>query len=165
MPMGPVELTDQVGLDIALDVSASLRERLDTAFPASPGWLQTMVDEGKLGRKTGEGLYAYDEDGKPKKQRLDALPDGSKDDPDMLDRLILPMLNAVVACLREGVVESEDVADGAMIFGTGFAPFRGGPIHYTKQRGVDEIVARMTELADKHGPRFAPDEGWQRLKS
>ncbi len=165
MPMGPVELTDQVGLDIALDVSASLRERLDTAFPDSPGWLQTMVEEGKLGRKTGAGLYAYDDDGKPQKQRLDALPDGSKDDPDMLDRLILPMLNAVVACLREGVVESEDVADGAMIFGTGFAPFRGGPIHYAKQRGVDEIVARMNELADKHGPRFAPDEGWQRLKS
>ena len=149
MPMGPIELTDQVGLDIALDVSSSLRERLDVPFPDSPGWLKTMVGEGKLGRKTGAGLYDYDSDGKPKKKRADSLPDSAKDDPDILDRLILPMLNAVVACLREGVVDSEDVADGAMIFGTGFAPFRGGPIHYARQRGVDDIVAKLNGAAGK----------------
>ncbi|HEY9057643.1 MAG TPA: 3-hydroxyacyl-CoA dehydrogenase family protein, partial [Aurantimonas sp.] len=163
MPMGPVELADQVGLDIAVEVSGSLRERLDNDFPETPAWLEKMVADGKLGRKSGSGLYDYDSDGKPRKQKIEALPDSVKDDPDILDRLILPMLNAVVACLREGVVESEDVADGAMIFGTGFAPFRGGPIHYAKKRGIDEIVARLKALADKHGPRFQPDAGWDQL--
>ena len=164
MPMGPVELNDQVGLDVALDVSESLRERLGGAFPATPSWLKKMVDEGKLGRKTGRGLYEFDDKGKPQKKPVEALKDGSKDDPDLLDRLILPMLNAIVACLREGVIEDEDIADGAMIFGTGFAPFRGGPIHYAKKRGVGDIVAKMNKLREKHGERFTPDAGWDRLK-
>ncbi|MCQ0987827.1 3-hydroxyacyl-CoA dehydrogenase NAD-binding domain-containing protein [Jiella marina] len=165
MPMGPIELSDQVGLDIALDVATSLRERLGTdTLPEAPAWLTRMVEEKRLGRKTGAGLYDYDDDGKPKKRDVKALPDDSKDDPDLLDRLILPMLNAVVACLAEGVIEDQEVTDGAMIFGTGFAPFRGGPVHYARERGVDGIVARMNELAKKHGPRFRPHEGWSRLK-
>ncbi|MEX6508274.1 3-hydroxyacyl-CoA dehydrogenase NAD-binding domain-containing protein [Jiella sp. M17.18] len=164
MPMGPIELTDQVGLDIALDVATSLRADLDTEFPETPDWLKKMVEEGKLGRKTGAGLYEYDKDGKSKKRKLDALPDTAKDDPDLLDRMILPMLNAVVACLREGVIAREDIADGAMIFGTGFAPFRGGPIHYARTRGIDDIVAKLSALEEKHGARFRPDAGWERLK-
>ena len=81
------------------------------------------------------------------------------------DRLVLPMLNTLVRCLREGVVEEEEVADAAMIFGTGFAPFRGGPLHYARERGVDEITAKLHALAQKYGDRFAPDEGWERLKT
>ena len=168
MPMGPVELADQVGLEIALDVSNSLRDRLGGDNPPNPDWLETLVSEGKLGRKTGAGLYEYDSDGKPKKKKIEQLPDDAPGaavpDADILDRLLMPMLNAVVACLREGVVDSEDIADGAMIFGTGFAPFRGGPLSYAKTRGVEEITTRMRALAEKHGDRFAPDEGWERLK-
>ena len=165
MPMGPIELTDQVGLDIALDVATSLRERLgENTLPPAPDWLTTMVEEKRLGRKTGRGLYDYDEEGKPKKIAPEALPDGSRDDPDMIDRLILPMLNAVVACIDEGVITDEEIVDGAMIFGTGFAPFRGGPIHYARQRGIDGIVQRMKDLAAKHGPRFKPHPGWERLE-
>ncbi|MCQ8780701.1 3-hydroxyacyl-CoA dehydrogenase NAD-binding domain-containing protein [Mangrovibrevibacter kandeliae] len=163
MPMGPVELADQVGLDIALEVSTSLRERLGPVFPEVPDRLRRMVADKRLGRKTGSGLYEWDSDGKPRKMRVDALPDESKDDPDLLDRLILPMLNAVVACLREGVVASEDIADGAMIFGTGFAPFRGGPIAYARTRGIGEIVRRLEALQAVHGERFRPDPGWQSL--
>ena len=163
MPMGPVELADRVGLDIALEVSASLREGLDGDFPETPAWLVQMVREGRLGAKTNGGLYEY-EGGKPKKIHVDAIPDGAKDDADLEDRLILPMLNAVVAALREGVVSDPDLADGAMVFGTGFAPFRGGPMHYARGRGVDAIVRRMEELAEKHGPRFRPDAGWERIR-
>ncbi|MCE7028416.1 3-hydroxyacyl-CoA dehydrogenase NAD-binding domain-containing protein [Jiella avicenniae] len=164
MPMGPIELTDQVGLDIALDVATSLRERLgENTLPPAPDWLTKMVEEKRLGRKTGRGLYDYDDAGKPKKIAPEALPDGSKDDPDMIDRLILPMLNAVVACIDEGVITDEEIVDGAMIFGTGFAPFRGGPVHYARQRGIDGIVQRMKDLAAKHGPRFEPHPGWERL--
>lgn len=121
-----------------------------------------MVKEGRLGAKTNGGLYDY-EDGKPKKIHVDAIPDGAKDDADLEDRLILPMLNAVVAALREGVVSDPDLADGAMVFGTGFAPFRGGPMKYARDRGIDAIVRRMEELAEKHGPRFRPDAGWSSL--
>jgi 3-hydroxyacyl-CoA dehydrogenase/enoyl-CoA hydratase/3-hydroxybutyryl-CoA epimerase len=164
MPMGPVELADQVGLDIAIEVSASLRQRLAVPFPDTPKWLERLVADKKLGRKTGSGLYEYDSDGKPKKQRVEKSTEDAAGDVELLDRLVLPMLNAVVACLREGVVEREDVADGAMVFGTGFAPFRGGPLHYARQRGIDDITAKLSALAAKHGPRFAPDAGWERLK-
>jgi 3-hydroxyacyl-CoA dehydrogenase/enoyl-CoA hydratase/3-hydroxybutyryl-CoA epimerase len=163
MPMGPVELADQVGLDIAAEVSRTLRERLGMALPETPAWMHELIREGRLGRKTGRGLYEYDEAGKPKKLDLDALPDGSPDDPALVDRLILPMLNAVVACLRERVVASEEIADGAMVFGTGFAPFRGGPIRYARERGVDTVIARLRELEMSHGARFRPDPGWDRI--
>jgi 3-hydroxyacyl-CoA dehydrogenase/enoyl-CoA hydratase/3-hydroxybutyryl-CoA epimerase len=75
------------------------------------------------------------------------------------------MLDALVECLRNKVVEDEDTANGAMIFATGFAPFRGGPMHYARQRGVDAITAKLRDLAEKHGKRFEPDTGWSRLNS
>ncbi len=158
MPMGPVELADQVGLDICVDVGESLRANLGKPMPEVPGWLRDKVEQGRLGQKTGEGFYVW-KDGKAQKRG------NGGDAPDELtDRLILPMLDACVECLREGVVESEEVVDGAMIFGTGFAPFRGGPMHYARRRGGDEIVARLRQLAEAHGPRFEPDAGWSRLE-
>ena len=83
---------------------------------------------------------------------------------DLTDRLVLQYLNEAVACLRERVVEDADLLDAGMIFGTGFAPFRGGPLHYARARGVPAIVARLEELAARHGPRFTPDEGWAALR-
>src|SRR5690606_40356827 len=77
-----------------------------------------------------------------------------------VDRLILPMLNACMACLREGVINDEDLLDGAMIFGTGFAPFRGGPMHYARKRGFSTIASKLHLLAETHGARFTPDAGW-----
>ena len=75
------------------------------------------------------------------------------------------MLNACVACLREGVVADEDTVDGAMVFGTGFAPFRGGPMRYARERGPADVVASLQRLEAQHGARFAPDEGWKGLTS
>lgn len=155
MPMGPIELADQVGLDICLSVSDMLRERLDTDMPDSPEWLKMLVEEGKLGKKSGEGLYKW-KDGKPdKKEKASSPPE------DALDRLLLPMLNACMACIREGVVADEETADGAMIFGTGFAPFRGGPMKYAHDRGFDVIRERLGALADLYGKRFKADPGWE----
>ena len=82
---------------------------------------------------------------------------------DLIDRLILQYLNEAVACLRERVVADADLLDAGMIFGTGFAPFRGGPLHYARARGVPAIVARLEDLAMAHGSRFRPDEGWAAL--
>ncbi len=155
MPMGPVELADQVGLDICLDVADMLRERLDTQQPATPEWLRRKVESGELGRKSGKGLYEWKE-GKPRKRSTyEAAP------ADTLDRLVLPMLNACQACLREKVIEDADLLDGAMIFATGFAPFRGGPMQYAGTRGEDEILSRLQELRGTYGERFTPDAGWQ----
>jgi 3-hydroxyacyl-CoA dehydrogenase/enoyl-CoA hydratase/3-hydroxybutyryl-CoA epimerase len=66
--------------------------------------------------------------------------------------------------LREGIVDNADVVDGAMIFGTGYAPFRGGPLNYTRTRGVDDVVATLRRLVEKFGGRFAPDAGWESFK-
>ncbi|WP_274424236.1 3-hydroxyacyl-CoA dehydrogenase NAD-binding domain-containing protein [Chelativorans sp. YIM 93263] len=163
MPMGPVELADRVGLDICLEVARMLRERLSDPMPDVPKWLADKVKSGETGRKAGRGLYAYDENGKIKREETQKS-DGEAArgmDADMADRLVLPMLNTLVRCLREGVVADEETADGAMIFGTGFAPFRGGPLHYARERGAEDIVAKLRQLEDKHGERFSPDEGWQ----
>ncbi len=157
MPMGPIELADQVGLDICVEVAKMLRAELDPSMPDVPIWLKEKVDKGELGRKTGKGFYEWKGD-KPDKTTSVPAPDDT-----MTDRLILPMLNACAACLREGVVADEETLDGAMIFGTGFAPFRGGPMHYARKRGIDNVVSTLSSLEGRFGSRFAPDPGWQAL--
>lgn len=155
MPMGPIELADQVGLDVCLGVADMLRERLDENLPEPPAWLRKKVSGGHLGRKTGEGLYRWKNDKPDKGKDIVTAPE------DSLDRLILPMLNACMACLREGVVADAELLDGAMIFGTGFAPFRGGPMNYARSRGYMDIKASLQSLTQLHGDRFAPDPGWE----
>ncbi|HEX2257393.1 MAG TPA: 3-hydroxyacyl-CoA dehydrogenase NAD-binding domain-containing protein, partial [Afifellaceae bacterium] len=159
MPMGPAELADRVGLDIAMGVGEELKARIDRPMPGTPDWLKKKLDAGQLGVKTGKGIYDYDDKGKPKKGKVEEEPDQAT-----IDRLILPMLDACTAVLREGVVEDEELVDGAMIFGTGFAPFRGGPLNYARTRGIDDVVAALERLAGVYGERFRPDEGWARLK-
>ncbi len=155
MPMGPVELADTVGLDVALHVSKILAEAFGT--PVSDE-LQQMVDAGRLGKKSGEGFYRWS-GGKPVKPDAGdtALPD------DLKDRLILPMVNEAVACLADEVVADKDLLDAGVIFGTGFAPFRGGPIRYAEGRGLTEVRNRLEWLASRHGQRFLPRNGWEDL--
>ncbi|MGH6680389.1 MAG: 3-hydroxyacyl-CoA dehydrogenase NAD-binding domain-containing protein [Bradyrhizobium sp.] len=161
MPMGPIELADQVGLDICLDVGDMLRSKFGDLLPATPAWLREKVAKGELGRKTGKGFYVW-QGGKADKVKS-ALGAAQPTD-EMIDRLILPMSNVCVAALREGIVEDADAVDGAMIFGTGYAPFRGGPLNYARTQGVDRIVATLSALARKFGDRFAPDPGWDNFK-
>jgi len=181
MPMGPIELADEVGLDICLSVADHLRSSLgpspdardmfERAMPDTPQWLKDKVAKGELGKKTGKGLYEW-KDGKAVKNPPPAAAGagaaaGARSDPydlaEMADRLILPMVDACVACLRKRVVTDEDTVDGAMIFGTGFAPFRGGPLHYARTRGVANVLAALEGLAAKYGERFRPDPGWSQL--
>ncbi len=79
---------------------------------------------------------------------------------ELIDRLILVLVNECVACLREQIAEDADLIDAAVIFGTGFAPFRGGPLTYARSRGVAAVVERLEELATRYGTRFQPDSGW-----
>jgi 3-hydroxyacyl-CoA dehydrogenase / enoyl-CoA hydratase / 3-hydroxybutyryl-CoA epimerase len=156
MPTGPVELADRVGLDVALHVAEILSGALSLE---PPELLKAKVAARELGVKTGRGFYTYDPQGKPIKDRSRRVgPDG-----DLADRLLLPLINEAVACLDEGVVDDADLLDAGVIFGTGFAPFTGGPIHYAHSRGIREVVARLESLAERFGTRFTPRAGWQKL--
>ncbi len=158
MPMGPMELADQVGLDVGLHVAHVLkRDVKDRVIADIPARFEALVKAGNLGKKTGKGVYQW-KDGKPVKAEGEARPD-----PALEERLVLSLLNAVADCMAAGIVEDTDAADAAMIFGTGFAPFRGGPLHYAQKRGVDEIVTRLEALDESLGPRFAPSKGWAKL--
>ena len=157
MPMGPVELADNVGLDVALHVARILGGAFDRPIPNA---LEQQVAAGHLGRKSGRGFYEY-RDGKAVKPARQA----GRSSQDLQDRLILPMLNEAVACLRDSVVEDADLLDGGVIFGTGFAPFTGGPLQYARTVGIDEIRRRLNNLADAHGEHFRPNEGWESLSS
>ena len=161
MPMGPIELADQVGLDICLAVGDMLRSKFGELLPPTPAWLREKIAKGELGRKTGRGFYVW-KDGKAEKTPASAT--ASQPTDEMIDRLVLPMSNVCVACLHEGIVDNPDAVDGAMIFGTGYAPFRGGPLNYARDRGVDNVVSTLRALASKFGGRFTPDTGWDSFK-
>ncbi len=157
MPMGPIELADTVGLDICQHVAENLSKHLNMDVPER---LKAMVKAGTLGRKSGKGFYEFKND-KPVKSAV------GKDTvvaADLQDRLIFRMLNEAVACLRDGVVETADLADAGVIFGTGFAPFRGGPFHYIHARGVPQMRKMLDQLHQRYGARFTPDNGWSMLE-
>jgi 3-hydroxyacyl-CoA dehydrogenase/enoyl-CoA hydratase/3-hydroxybutyryl-CoA epimerase len=155
MPMGPIELADMVGLDIGWAVGQEL------AKPGSPipKKLQQLVESKNLGMKTGKGFYTWVK-GKPQKGHSGS---GTVDLKALSDRMIAPALNEAVACLREEIVADEDLVDVGMIFGTGFAPHRGGPIQTIRARGKDEWLHVLNDLKVKHGLRFEPDSGWAAL--
>jgi 3-hydroxyacyl-CoA dehydrogenase/enoyl-CoA hydratase/3-hydroxybutyryl-CoA epimerase len=161
MPMGPIELADQVGLDICLAVGDMLRSKFGDLLPPTPAWLREKVAKGELGRKTGKGFYIW-KDGKVEK--TSGSPSAARPTDEMIDRLVLPMSNVCVACLREGIVDDSDAVDGAMIFGTGYAPFRGGPLNYARTRGTEDVTSTLRALAAKFGGRFTPDAGWDSFK-
>lgn len=156
MPMGPIELADQVGLDVCAHVGAVIAPKLGVELPDG---IQDKIAQGRRGRKDGKGFYEYPE-GKAVKP---PLPEKYQAPADLEDRLILPLLNEAVACLHEGIVDSADELDAGVIFGTGFAPFRGGPIQHIRSTGNEAVLTRLQALAQRHGVRFAPRPGWDQI--
>jgi 3-hydroxyacyl-CoA dehydrogenase/enoyl-CoA hydratase/3-hydroxybutyryl-CoA epimerase len=157
MPMGPVELADAVGLDICLAVAKKLAPLFDLSIPQK---LQALVEEQKLlGKKTGQGFYRYN---KGRLQR-EKVPGSYQPPSDLADRMIFRLLNESVACLREGVVEDADLLDAGVVFGTGYAPFRGGPMHTIYSGGLEQQRHRLEILEQRHGGKFHPDSGWTKL--
>ena len=126
MPMGPAELADTVGLDICLAAGKSLAKNLSPGAEV-PEILENKVALGQLGKKTGQGIYRY-EDGKALKGQPDSY------GKDLIEALIEPYLHEASQVLKEGIVADADLIDAGLIFGTGFAPFRGGPLHYLKEK-------------------------------
>ena len=152
MPMGPVELADTVGLDICQSVAQNLSAAYGIEVPEG---LNKFVSSKQLGKKSGRGFYNYDK-GKPVKDKNADLGDQKT----IQNRLVFRLLNEAAACLKEGIVTDKDLLDAGIIFGTGFAPFRGGPMHHSLQEGVESLVATMSDYEAKFGERFHPAEGW-----
>jgi len=154
MPMGPIELSDMVGLDIGWAVGQELAKP-GTPIPKK---LQALVEAKHFGKKTAQGFYTWVK-GKPRK----STGSGTVDLKPLADRMVLPLLNEAVACVRERIVADADLVDAGVIFGTGFAPHRGGPINTIRARGKQEWLRIMAELKAKHGLRFEPDSGWDAI--
>jgi len=155
MPMGPIELADMVGLDIGWAVGQEL------AKPGSPipKKLQSLVEAKQFGKKTGKGFYTWV---KGKAVKSSGGP-GTLDLKALADRMVWPALNEAVACVREKIVADADLCDAGVIFGTGFAPHRGGPINTIRARGKQEWLRIAAELKAKYGLRFEADTGWDAI--
>lgn len=154
MPVGPIELIDMVGLDICQSVS----DFMQNETTVMPDIVASLLSQGKKGKKSGSGFYSYKK-GKAVKPQL---PKNWQQPADICDRLILRMLNECAACLREEIVADAEMLDGGLIFGTGFAPFRGGPSHYM-QENQEELMTKLRNLEAQYGSRFTPDPGWEQL--
>jgi 3-hydroxyacyl-CoA dehydrogenase/enoyl-CoA hydratase/3-hydroxybutyryl-CoA epimerase len=161
MPMGPMALADEVGLDVAAKVAHILGDAFGDRLPL-PAWLDRLSESSALGAKTGAGFYLY-EKGKRKEpdpevyDRLGLTPATEATEPSKLvERMVLPMVNEAGRCLEEKVVGSAGKLDLAMIMGTGFPPFRGGLCRWADQQGLGELVRIMTDLTGEVGERFEP---------
>ncbi|MEZ5973566.1 MAG: 3-hydroxyacyl-CoA dehydrogenase NAD-binding domain-containing protein [Planctomycetota bacterium] len=166
MPMGPLALLDEVGIDIAHHTATSLHEGYGERMTPAPG-LDSFVESQRLGKKTGKGFYVHKTGQKPElAEDLGEFQKGSGlaalSDAELVDRMVLAMFNEACLELGEGVVEDPTSIDLATVFGMGFAPFYGGLLRYGEQRGLDSIVQRLRELekaSDIQGRnpgRFAP---------
>ena len=119
-----------------------------------------MTSQGHLGRKSGQGFYRYD---KHNKRLTKSLPTDYADNDMLRQRLILRLINECVACLDEGIVDDAELLDAGMVFGTGFAPFRGGPMHYLQQQGAETLTKQLEQLCSDIGSQFKPNLGWEDL--
>ena len=163
MPMGPLTLADEVGLDVGVKVAKVLEESYGERMRVPPG-LSRVADEGLRGKKGGKGFYVYT--GKKRKHAnaearrlaLNGHGDAHKEltDDEIVDRTVLSMVNEAARCLEEGVAGRAEDVDVAMVMGTGFAPFRGGLIRYADERGAGSIVDRLRDLESRYGMRFEP---------
>jgi 3-hydroxyacyl-CoA dehydrogenase/enoyl-CoA hydratase/3-hydroxybutyryl-CoA epimerase len=157
MPMGPFALLDEVGFDIAAHAAKSLHEAYGERMAPSPradAGLPSLIAAGRLGKKTGHGFYRHARDGKARPQVSELNHFHQKGQgaraltgDQIVDRLVLAMINEASRCLAEDVVASAADVDLALVFGTGFAPFRGGPLRYADALGVAEVVRRLHAIA------------------
>jgi 3-hydroxyacyl-CoA dehydrogenase / enoyl-CoA hydratase / 3-hydroxybutyryl-CoA epimerase len=161
-PVGPITLLDEVGMDVAEKVAGVMHEAFGDRFaPASA--FAGMVKDGRLGRKAGKGFYKYSGG---KKGGVDPAvyeligthPNGGPRPAEVIQRLVLVMLNEAARATGDGIVRSPRDGDIAAIFGFGFPPFRGGPLHHADDLGATRIVGELERLAERLGPRFEPCE-------
>jgi 3-hydroxyacyl-CoA dehydrogenase/enoyl-CoA hydratase/3-hydroxybutyryl-CoA epimerase len=167
MPMGPIELFDEVGLDVAYKVAKILQKTMSDRM-AESDILEKMVEEKRLGKKNGLGFYRYE--GKKKvddptvSSYITVKNRTTLTDDELIQRMIYPMVNEAARCLDEGIARQARDVDMGMIFGTGFAPFRGGLLKYADNEGLEKIVEKLTQFEQKYGSRFKPSEALIAIK-
>jgi 3-hydroxyacyl-CoA dehydrogenase/enoyl-CoA hydratase/3-hydroxybutyryl-CoA epimerase len=160
MPMGPLRLIDEIGADVALEVAVTLA----AAFPNRlhvPDVLPAMQGTGMLGRKEGKGFYKYRKgsDATAHKEITKLRPPGLQKAPSQEEiehRLVLLMINEAARCLEERIVSSAAEVDLAMVLGTGFPPFRGGPLRYADSLALVKVAEDLSRFAESAGPHYAP---------
>ena len=164
MPMGPIELIDEVGLDIGDKVGHILNDAFGERM-APPKTFEKLLEMKRLGKKTGSGFYLYTGEKKKKMfdpniyQILGITPVANKiPAQEIVDRCVLNMINEAARCLEDKVVETPQDVDLGMIMGTGFPPFRGGLMRFADSYGLKNVVARLEELSKKYGMRFTPSD-------
>jgi 3-hydroxyacyl-CoA dehydrogenase/enoyl-CoA hydratase/3-hydroxybutyryl-CoA epimerase len=157
MPMGPLRLNDEVGLDVSQHVGSDLAARVPHLPPLN-NVLPRMIQKGWLGRKSGAGFYVYrDRSETPNPELKEFQPAIQPTNADQLtDRLVFIMVNEAARVLEEKVVSEPADVDFGMIMGTGWAPFRGGPLKYADSIGISTVVSRLNHLAGKFGEHFKP---------
>ena len=159
MPMGPMRLLDEVGVDVVQHVAQTLAASFSDRMLV-PAVLAKMVEAGLLGRKCGRGFYLYGKSGEPKSNPSAAFVTNQSvaamTRMELQERMVFLMVNEAAHCLEEQIVATPEDVDFAMIMGTGFAPFRGGPLRYADSLGVDKIVGAMEILADGGATQFKP---------
>jgi 3-hydroxyacyl-CoA dehydrogenase/enoyl-CoA hydratase/3-hydroxybutyryl-CoA epimerase len=162
MPVGPLALLDDVGIDVAAKGGATLAEAFPERLPLA-GNFEILLHQGRLGRKTGRGFYRYrgTKREKPDPEGIVAVPRGAAGPdihpPEVIEaRLLMPMINEAAFCLEDSIVAEPSKVDLAMIFGTGFPPFRGGLLQYADDLGIDRVVNRLEDFAERLGARFSP---------
>ena len=157
-PVGPVTLLDEVGLDVVLESSHALGEAYGERMSPRAS-LSRLVGDGRLGRKSGRGLFEYRKDKKKRidKSSMELICDQDSPPPNRTsERLVYAMLNEAAAAFAEGVVGSARDGDMGAILGFGFPPFRGGPLRYIDRIGLSEVIKTLKELSEEFGQRFEP---------
>lgn len=167
MPMGPMALLDEVGIDVGAKAGAVLNKAFGDRMKASKS-IEILLADGRLGRKNGKGVYVYEnskrKDPDPTVYKLLNLTNPHAVEARVaVDRMVYIMVNEAARILDEKIVATAGELDLAMIMGTGFPPFRGGLLRYADTIGAATIVSRLEELEKKYGARFTPSEALRRL--
>jgi 3-hydroxyacyl-CoA dehydrogenase / enoyl-CoA hydratase / 3-hydroxybutyryl-CoA epimerase len=160
MPMGPFEVVDEVGLDVAYKVAGVLSKAFPERMQPSPA-LEKLIAAGRLGKKTGAGFYKHKgRTRKPDRSVRGILGLNQARHPKTLDslaeRMVLAMINESARCVEEGIVAGPEQVDLAMVFGAGFPPYRGGVLRHADATGLESVVDRLRSLRAEKGPRFEP---------
>ena len=164
-PLGPFQLLDQVGIDVAAKISPVLYQAYGERFQ-TPERISAMINDGRKGRKNGKGFYLYPAKKTwfPRKKQADPAvyallhvkPHAQQAPADIARRCVLMMLNEAMRCLDEQVIRNEDDGDAGAVFGIGFPPYLGGPFNYIRQQGEAEILRQLEQAASRYGERFTP---------
>lgn len=164
-PVGPMQLLDEVGIDVGAKIGPILQADLGERF-AAPSAFSKLLDDGRLGKKANKGFYLYGKQAKKGKKQVDdsiytllnLKPLGSLSNDQIAKRCTYMMLNEAARCVDEGIVRNARDADIGAIFGIGFPPFLGGPLRYIDKIGAQSIVAQLTQWSEQHGERYTPCE-------